>query len=406
MTMLMKIDCFTDALRGAKLVRLSTAGEQKEGMTDHFWTFGARVDGQEGGELMKPLTIVKGTSDDTLKNILREMIVAGLNPEEQLEVNTTFVPARGDRWKDDKTPQIALDQCPPRSGKNWPPYKWLAHFIHWMPVPQKISRNIKVIGRNKDYYLPYIKFKDGQFVTVSQSGWQRPETQMLFNHLMLGPEVNRRRAILKEDYPNNNLVAVMKDDGYGVHDNQHARLFEAANNMRHQHITPVGSPIEQLLDTVVNGNYKSDMKNNYYIPYQQQCIQDQLAEFNEEELNDYSLQIANGADPTTMPTFKEVNEIKLSQPTRGQVILWGKGARTRFDTLGGRRLIETGYIDTGVIKDKDGQYWNATKVDEKKRKRKAEALLSDGGKKKKKRAKTKGKMADFCECISNFIQFE
>ena len=107
-----------------------------------------------------------------------------------------------------------------------------------------------------------------------------------------------------------------------------------------------------------------------------------------------------------MPTFKEVNEIKLSQPTRGQVILWRKGARTRFDTLGGRRLIETGYIDTGVIKDKDGQYWNATKVDEKKRKRKAEALLSDGGKKKKKRAKTKGKMADFCECISNFIQFE
>ena len=52
------------------------------------------------------------------------------------------------------------------------------------------------------------------------------------------------------------------------------------------------------------------------------------------------------------------------------------------------------------------RYWNATKVDEKKRKRIAEALLNDGGKKKKKRAKTKGKMADFCECISNFIQFE
>ena len=114
-------------------------------MTDHFWTFGGRVDGQEGGELMKPLTIVKGTSDDTLKNILREMIEAGLNLEEQLEVNTGFVPAKGDRWKHDKRPKIALDQCPPRSGKNWPPYKWLAHFIHWYPIPQKISRNIKVI---------------------------------------------------------------------------------------------------------------------------------------------------------------------------------------------------------------------------------------------------------------------
>ena len=44
---------------------------QKEGMTDHFWTFGARVDGQEGGELMKPLTIVKGTSDDTNANVQR-----------------------------------------------------------------------------------------------------------------------------------------------------------------------------------------------------------------------------------------------------------------------------------------------------------------------------------------------
>ena len=70
------------------------------------------------------------------------------------------------------------------------------------------------------------------------------------------------------------------------------------------------------------------------------------------------------------------------------------------------RSVDIFLLYTGVIKDKDGQYWNATKVDEKKRKRKAEALLSDGGKKKKKRAKTKGKMADFCECISNFIQFE
>jgi len=77
MTLLMKIDCFTDAVKGAKHVRLSTAGEQKDGMTDHFWTFGARIDGKKGGELMKPLTIVKGTSDDTLKNILREMIVEG-----------------------------------------------------------------------------------------------------------------------------------------------------------------------------------------------------------------------------------------------------------------------------------------------------------------------------------------
>ena len=64
-----------------------------------------------------------------------------------------------------------------------------------------------------------------------------------------------------------------------------------------------------------------------------------------------------------------------------------------------------GYIDTGVIKDKEGRYWNATKVDARKRKRKAESM-TDGAKKKKKRAKTKGKMADFCDCISNFMQFE
>jgi hypothetical protein len=333
-------------------------------------------------------------------------ILQGLNIQEHLEVNDGFVPVRGDRWKHNKQPQIALDECPPKSGKNWPPYPWLSHFIHWMPVPQKISRNIKVIGRNKSYYLPYLKFKDGQHVTVSQSGWQRPETQMLFNNLMFVPEVERRRAILKTKYPDNNLVALMKDDGYGVHDNQHARLFEAAHNIRHQHITPVGSPIEQLLDTVVNGNYKSDMKHMFYIPYQQQCIQEQLNGFDKEELNAISLKIAEGADPTKMATFKEVSEIKLSQPTRGQVILWGKGARKRFDTEGGRLLIETGYIDTGVIKDKEGQYWNATKVDERKRKRKAEALLSGEGQKKSKRAKTKGKMADFCDCISNFIQFE
>ena len=59
-----------------------------------------------------------------------------------------------------------------------------------------------------------------------------------------------------------------------------------------------------------------------------------------------------------------------------------------------------------MIKDKEGRYWNATKVDARNRKRKADSLLTDGAKKKKKRAKTKGKMADFCDDISNFIQFE
>ena len=60
-----------------------------------------------------------------------------------------------------------------------------------------------------------------------------------------------------------------------------------------------------------------------------------------------------------------------------------------------------------MMKDDEGVlYWNATKIDARKRSRAEAALKTKEGKKKLKRAKTKGKMADFDDMISNFIEFE
>ena len=67
-------------------------------------------------------------------------------------------------------------------------------------------------------------------------------------------------------------------------------------------------------------------------------------------------------------------------------------------------MIKRSYIETGMMKDDKGVYWNATKIDARKRSRAEAVLKTKEGKKKVKRAKTKGKMADFM--ISNFIEFK
>ena len=58
------------------------------------------------------------------------------------------------------------------------------------------------------------------------------------------------------------------------------------------------------------------------------------------------------------------------------------------------------------MKDDDGQYWNALKIDARKHIRADALLKTKEGKKSLKRAKTKGKMADFGDMISNFIEFK
>ena len=77
-----------------------------------------------------------------------------------------------------------------------------------------------------------------------------------------------------------------------------------------------------------------------------------------------------------------------------------------FNTKEGRDLIKRSYIETGMMKDDKGVYWNATKIDAGKRSRAEAVLKTKEGKKKVKRAKTKGKMADFDDMISNFIEFK
>ena len=72
-------------------------------------------------------------------------------------------------------------------------------------------------------------------------------------------------------------------------------------------------------------------------------------------------------------------------------------------------MIKRSYIETGMMKDDKGVYWNATKIDARKRSRAEAVLKTKEGKKKVKkvkRAKTKGKMADFDDMISNFIEFK
>eukprot|EP01046_Picozoa_sp_COSAG06_P008083 COSAG06_NODE_405_length_16132_cov_9.166532_11_plen_231_part_00 len=66
--------------------------------------------------------------------------------------------------------------------------------------------------------------QDGQIVTVTKSHWMRPETMILFNAVMVVPEIERRREILyKRGY--RNLVASIIDDSYGVHDNVDADVL-------------------------------------------------------------------------------------------------------------------------------------------------------------------------------------
>ena len=136
-------------------------------------------------------------------------------------------------------------------------------------------------------------------------------------------------------------------------------------------------------------------------------LHQQLAETcNEADLNRFALRVAAGEDPKSLPTYKPVSKIKLQRPTRGQVIMWSRKVRAEtFNTKKGRDLIKRSYIETGMMKDDDGQYWNALKIDARKRTC-ADALLKmKEGKKSLKRAKTKGKMADFGDMISNLIEF-
>ena len=150
------------------------------------------------------------------------------------------------------------------------------------------------------------------------------------------------------------------------------------------------------------------MINQCFIPYQQESLKQQLAETcNEEDLNAFALRVAAGEDPKSLPTYKPVSKIKLERPTRGQVIVWSRKVRAEtFNTKEGRDLIKRSYIETGMMKDDEGVYWNATKIDARKRSRAEAALKTKEGKKKLKRAKTRGKMADFDDMISNFIEFK
>jgi hypothetical protein len=149
-----------------------------------------------------------------------------------------------------------------------------------------------------------------------------------------GEEGETKGIFDKKNHRSNNLTAVIKDDGYGVHDNQRARLFEAAHDIRHEHIVPNGSPIEQNLDTHINGPFKNHMINQCYIPYQQESSKQQLAETcNEEELNGFALRVAAGEDPKSLPSYTPVSKIKLQRPTRGQVIVWSRNVRAEtFNT--------------------------------------------------------------------------
>jgi len=220
MTLIFQLPPKTQGVKGSRNNFLATAGAEKEGMTDYFWGFAARVDGQSGGELMKPITIVKGTTVTVLYNVMKEMVAANADLVRLLKVNSRARPIwRGATCKVKghekgcvcKKKDMAI---PLEAYENWsfaeraePDAKWLNNFVFTIPITAAAGSRIGSHGIYKGergeklkggtFELPYIVFKDGQVVTVSKKGWNRGETEMLMRRVYTA-EVVRRRKILRE----------------------------------------------------------------------------------------------------------------------------------------------------------------------------------------------------------------
>jgi hypothetical protein len=141
-----------------------------------------------------------------------------------------------------------------------------------------------------------------------------------------------------------------------VHNCQEANLQLLTNNVMHLHIAKNASGEMQGADTHVNGPYKAGLKESY-VQYQQDSIKQELDKYEANEggaeakqLADLEARITKGEDPSTFETWKSPVELSLKQPSRGQVIMWGRKARERFETQKGRLLLRDAFYSNGLVK--------------------------------------------------------
>jgi hypothetical protein len=122
----------------------------------------------------------------------------------------------------------------------------------------------------------------------------------------------------------------------------------AEYSTRHSTIVPFSSGENQLLDTHVNGPDKAGRRQAY--AKVQQATIGQVLESYDGDLDAIQKQIAAGADPRLLPTWKAPIDLKIPQPSRAEVILIGRAVRAKlFGTIKGQRIIANGYYDNGLM---------------------------------------------------------
>ena len=112
-----------------------------------------------------------------------------------------------------------------------------------------------------------------------------------------------------------------------------------------------------------------------------------------DELKELEEMIIAGADPAQLSTWKSPVELNMPQPTRGQVILWGRKVRDeRFEaTESGRDIVQAAFVDNGLMKDpKTNKY---LMYSEREKAKVAKAAAAKGDKRKRKRGAAKKKAA-------------
>jgi hypothetical protein len=167
MTMLFSLNNRTYAEKGAASPFLATAGDEMAGWTDHFWMSAGRIDGLSGGQLMPPLTILKGTTRVTLYNLLIEFIAEGESLLDLFDVNPE--PVRVTRATKDIT--MPVDTVLTGADVAKPPCSYLTNYIFEFPIDSKYAVRISDAMRKhpEEAVLPYLRFKDGQILTVTKS---------------------------------------------------------------------------------------------------------------------------------------------------------------------------------------------------------------------------------------------
>ena len=193
------------------------------------------------GHLMPSLSIFKGKTARTLKNILLEVI--RFDP-----LYPTYLQER------------SVEAYVPSKGLHGVPLAW-RKYVQFHPVPETIQvwRQSQLTNPSAvpTRYIPYIIHeKTGHIVTVTPSGWNTTETEHLHNVLCILPEVQRRRLA-----KGRSTVALISSDNYITHHTLDAVKKELGeNNTLTPALRPNSTGSVQWCDTDLNACLKVKQK--------------------------------------------------------------------------------------------------------------------------------------------------